>query len=72
MKRNFSLQNAVVMTNVGHRLVESLFIVNTVLCWNIHIFVSLSRPDTLTVLLLFFLIGRKPWEAFSDVVALVH
>ena len=54
MKRNFSLQNAVVMTNVGHRLVESLFIVNTVLCWNIHIFVSLSRPDTLTVLLLFF------------------
>lgn len=70
MKRNFSLQNAVVMTNVGHSLVESLFIVNTVLCWNIHIFVLLSRPDTLITVI--FLIGRKAWEAFSDVVALVH
>ena len=70
MKRNFSLQNAVVMTNVGQRLVESLFIVNTVLCWNIHIFVLLSRSDTLITVI--FLIGRKPWEAFLDVVALVH
>ena len=37
---------------------------------DIHIFVLLSRSDTFITII--FLIGRKPWEAFSDDVVLIH